>query len=118
MDLTNQIILTFLIMFVVLYVVFNHNNISNGNIFGEGNDLKKPLIIAMIGVLLFYLFMTWDKEDNIDNVPKYRITNNRVRNNMNNNMSDLFQLPMSSANEFDIFKSPQRLNNNFGIGFV
>ena len=108
-------------MFVVLYVVFNHNNIFNGNIFGEGTDLKKPLIIAMIGVLLFYLFMTWDnKEDNLDDVPKYKITNNRVRNNM----SDLFQLPMSS-NEFDIFKSPQRfnnnfnnnLNNNFGIGF-
>ena len=113
MDLTNQIILTFLIMFVVLYLVFNHNNIRNGNIFGEGNNLRRPLIIALIGVLLFYLFMTWDNKDNIDNVPKYRITNNRVRNNM----SELFQLPMSSVNEFNIFKSPQQLNNNFGIRY-
>ena len=65
-------------MFVVLYIFFNMRNLRDGDIF-NGSDIKKPLLITLIGTLLFYLYMTWEEEDK---VPSYSIANNKL--NMNN----------------------------------
>ena len=85
MDLQNQLILTLVLMFAVLYIFFNMDNIRNGDIFSDECEYKKPLIIALIGTLLVYLFMTWDCDD--ERVPSYSIGNNRVSMNRLDNMN-------------------------------
>jgi len=79
MDLQNQLIFTLVLMFAVLYIFFNMNIIRNRDIFSDESDYKKPLIIALIGTLLVYLFLTWDCDD--ENIPSYSIANNRVSMN-------------------------------------
>ncbi len=79
MDLQNQLILTLVLMFAVLYIFFNMDNIRDGDLFNDGSEYKKPLIIALIGTLLVYLFMTWDNDD--EQVPSYSIGNNRLQTN-------------------------------------
>lgn len=106
MELQNQLILTFLIMFVVLYIIFNMNNLKNGDIFGNDNDIKKPLLIALIGTLLYYLYMTWDKDNEL--VPTYSIANNRVGKNSSNKISFMNNLIPS---EESIFLDPRFLGN-------
>ena len=68
-------------MLVVLYFIFNISNLRDGDIFSNENELKKPLIIALIGTLLLYLYLTWDNtlDDNI--IPNYSIANNKIRFN-------------------------------------
>ena len=85
MDLQNQLILTLVLMFAVLYIFFNMDNIRNGDIFSDECEYKKPLIIALIGTLLVYLFMTWDCDE--ERVPSYSIGNNRVSMNRLDNMN-------------------------------
>ena len=55
------------------------NNIRNGDVFNDESEYKKPLIIALIGTLLVYLFMTWDCDE--ESFPSYSIGNNRVSMN-------------------------------------
>ena len=76
MDLQNQLILTLVLMFAVLYIFFNIDIIKNGDLFSDASEYKKPLIIALIGTLLVYLFLTWDNDD--EPVPSYSIGNNRL----------------------------------------
>lgn len=85
MDLQNQLILTLVLMFAVLYTFFNMDNIRNGDLFSDGSEYRKPLIIALIGTLLIYLFMTWDCDD--EKVPAYSIGNNRVQMDRLNRMN-------------------------------
>jgi hypothetical protein len=105
MKLFNQILLTFLIMFAVLYIFFNMNSLG-GNIFG-GVELKKPLLISLIGTLLFYLYMTWEQDDN--NVPSYSIANRKFNMNNSNRMNFMNDL---SNNELSIF-SKQPFGNAY-----
>jgi len=79
MYLQNQLILTLVLMFAVLYIFFNMDNIRNGDLFSDESEYRKPLIIALIGTLLVYLFMTWDCDD--ETVPSYSIGNNRLQTN-------------------------------------
>jgi hypothetical protein len=109
MELQNQLILTFLIMFVVLYIFFNMRNLRDGDIF-NGSDIKKPLLIALIGTLLFYLYMTWEMED--ESVPSYSIANNRL--NMNNSNKMNFMNNFMQSDEPSIFLSSRQ---PFGIGY-
>jgi hypothetical protein len=108
MELQNQLILAFLIMFAVLYIFFNMRNVRNGDIF-NGNDIKKPLIIALIGVLLLYLYMTWENNDEIE--PSYSIANKRL------NMNDSRMNFMNNINpsEQSIFLGSRQ--QPFGIGY-
>ena len=109
MDLQNQLILTLILMFAVLYIFFNMDNIRNGDVFNDGSDYKKPLIIALIGTLLVYLFMTWDNDD--EKVPSYSIGNNRIQMNRLDRMNF-----MDSYNsEPSIFISSRQ--QPFGIGY-
>ncbi len=105
MELLNQVVLTFLIMFVVLYILFNMNNLRSGNIF-SGENIKKPLLIALIGTLLFYLYMTWEEDDK---VPSYSIANKKL------NMNNLNQMNyMNNFTEPSIFLSSRQ---PYGVGY-
>jgi len=105
MDLQNQLILTLVLMFAVLYIFFNMDIIRNGDIFSDDSDYKKPLIIALIGTLLVYLFLTWDCDD--ENIPSYSIANNRVSMNRLDRMNI-----MDSYSEPQIF-----IGSKFGNAF-
>ena len=72
-----QIILTVLIIFVVLYFIVNFNNIYSGSMFSTNNNIRKPLLLALIISLLGYLFVTWDNNSFSEEIPKYKIVNNR-----------------------------------------
>jgi hypothetical protein len=102
MDLQNQLILTLVLMFVVLYIFFNMDNIRNGDVFSDGSEYKKPLIISLIGALIVYLFLTWDSDD--EYVPSYSIGNNRVSMNRMN-VLDRLNLMDSYNSEPQIFLS-------------
>ena len=108
MELLNQLILTFLIMFAVLYIFFNMKNIRNGDIF-NGSDIKKPLIIALIGALLFYLYMTWENNDEVE--PSYSIGNRRL--NMNDSRMNFMDNISPSEQSIFLGSRPQP----FGIGY-
>lgn len=108
MKLFNQILLTFSIMFAVLYIFFNMKSLKSGNTIG-GLNLKKPLLISLIGTLLFYLYITWDEDNN--NYPSYSIANKKFsmnNSNRNNFINDF------SNNEPSIFLSSRQ---PFGIGY-
>ena len=65
-----QIILTVLIIFVVLYFIVNFNNIYSGSMFSANNNIRKPLLLALIISLLGYLFVTWDNNSFSEEIPK------------------------------------------------
>ena len=109
MDLQNQLILTLVLMFAVLYIFFNMANIRNGDIFNDESEYKKPLIIALIGALLVYLFMTWDCDE--ERVPSYSIGNNRVSMNRLDKMNFMdMDMDMDSNSQPLIF---ERFRNTF-----
>lgn len=96
-------------MFAVLYILFNMRSLRGGNMFG-GVELKRPLLISLIGTLLFYLYMTWDEENN---VPSYSIANKRMNfMNESNKMNFMNEL---INNEPSIFLSPRQ--QPFGVGY-
>lgn len=111
MDLQSKLILTLLIMFGVLYIFFNMNNIRNGDIFNDGSEYKKPLIIALIGTLLYYLYETWDKEEKGSH--SYSIANNRFGTNSSNRTGCSGNF---GDNESLIFLGPGS-RQAFGIGY-
>ncbi len=118
-----QIILTVLIIFVILYIIVNIYNVSNGLIFSSNNNIRKPLLLALIISLLGYLFVTWDTSNSSEEIPKYKIINN-----INNYIDDqpiVIDLPpykFNSNNNFkndneSIFMSQKQANAKFGLKF-
>jgi len=111
MDLQSNLILTLLIMFSVLYVFFNMKSLRNGNLFNDESDYKKPLIIALIVTLLYYLYATWDKKE--EEIYSYSIANNRLGVNNSNRMN----CPCNYSDDDSlIFLAPSH-NKTFGIGY-
>ena len=94
-------------MLAVLYIFFNMDNLRSGDFLSKGN-LKKPLLISLIGTLLFYLYMTWDEENN---VPSYSIANRKLNMNNSNRMNLIFD---SNNDEPSIFLSSRQ---PFGLGY-
>jgi len=113
MDLQSKLILTLLIMFSVLYVFFNMESIRNGDIFSDGSNYKKPLIIALIGTLVYYLYETWDKKDG--GKYSYSIANKRLGSN-SSNRGFSGNLGNFSEGESIIFLAPNT-RQAFGIGY-
>jgi hypothetical protein len=118
-----QIILTVLIIFVVLYVIVNFNNIYNGSMFSANNNIRKPLLLALIISLLGYLFVTWDNSGQSEEIPKYKIVNNR--NNIIEEQPIIIDLPpykfnsnnnLKNDNE-SIFMSQKQANARYGLKF-
>ena len=118
-----QIILTVLIIFVVLYFIVNFNNIYNGSMFSTNNNIRKPLLLALIISLLGYLFVTWDNNSFSEEIPKYKIVNNR--NNIIEDQPLIIDLPpykFNSNNNFkndneSIFMSQKQANARYGLKF-
>ncbi len=110
MDLQSKLILTLLIMFSVLYVFFNMESIRNGDIFSDGSNYKKPLIIALIGTLVYYLYETWDNKE--EGKYSYSIANKRFGSISSNNRG----LGNFSDGESIIFLAPNT-RQAFGIGY-
>jgi hypothetical protein len=122
-----QIILTVIIIFIVLYIIVNFDNIYNSNIFDENNNIRKPLLLALIISLLGYLFVTWDDNDSHKSEgiqPKYKIVNNRVNNKIEDQpiIIDLPPYRLNSNNNFkndneSIFMSQKQANARYGLKF-
>jgi hypothetical protein len=118
-----QIILTVLIIFVVLYFIVNFNNIYSGSMFSTNNNIRKPLLLALIISLLGYLFVTWDNNSFSEEIPKYKIVNNR--NNIIEEQPLIIDLPpykFNSNNNFkndneSIFMSQKQANARYGLKF-
>jgi hypothetical protein len=114
MDLQSKLILTLLIMFSVLYIFFNIDSIRNGDIFNDDSNYKKPLIIALIGTLVYYLYETWDKKE--DGKYSYSIANKRYGSNSSNNSNNRGLNGNFSEGESIIFLAPNT-RQAFGIGY-
>jgi hypothetical protein len=118
-----QIILTVITIFVVLYIIVNYNNIYNGMIFSEVNNIRKPLLLALIISLLGYLFVTWDDGNSqLEEIPKYKIVNNKLNNKIEE-LPIIIDLPpyrfnnnYKNENE-SIFMSQKQANARYGLKF-
>jgi len=84
------------------------DSIRDGDIFNDSSNYKKPLIIALIGTLLYYLYETWDKKE--DKTYSYSIANKRFGINSSNNRGNF------SDGESLIFLGPNT-TRAFGIGY-
>jgi len=82
----DNMVLTLLCIFVVIFIIINYNTIMENNNFTSitenyGNfGIVQPLLITAIIALLAYLFITWDDNDVSENVfineiPAYKISN-------------------------------------------
>ena len=107
-SLRNHLVLTSLIVFVVVYIVFNFKQIGEGNLL-EG-QVRLPILYSALIVLIAYLFVTWDDPDN-SSVPVYKIGNrfdmDRTLKIGGNRIS----------NDNSIFISQKQANNKFGLKF-
>ena len=107
-SLRNHLVLTSLIVFVVVYIVFNFKQIGEGNLF-EG-QVRLPILYSALIVLIAYLFVTWDDSDG-SNVPVYKI-GNRFEMEKSNKFGG-----SNVRNSNDIFISHRLANNKFGLKF-
>lgn len=78
----SNIVLFILLLFVILYVIYNYKYIKNGKYF-EG-QIVKPIIITGILFLIVHMLITWD-DDQIEmnqkeivdiDIPKYKLDQN------------------------------------------
>jgi hypothetical protein len=83
----DYIILITILLFVVIYIINNFDNIKQGNIYN--GDFTKSLLLTAIIILVIYMFITWDDnnidgDQNIENInenidiPKFKLSNNVV----------------------------------------
>ncbi len=79
-------ILTTLLIFSVLYIMYNLKIIRDTSTLLNTNVLT-PVLITCVFVLLSYIILTWDDDEDIalpDVMPTYRIANNN--RGMNNSI--------------------------------
>jgi hypothetical protein len=98
-----NILLVCILLFVIIYIIFNYSNIINGNL--NSNYLVKSILFTGILILIIHLFITWDEENNNDEIiiekfklgdqkqqqngySKYKIVNNSLDNKSITNMAD------------------------------
>lgn len=74
---SSNIILFVVILFVIIYIIINWDNVYNG-IFWSG-EIVKPILISGILFLILHMILTWDDDNNeINNqneliLPKYKL---------------------------------------------
>ena len=85
----DYIILITILVFVVIYIIINYDNIKQGNIYN--GDFTKSLLLTAIIILVVYMFITWD-DNNIDcnqnieiinedvDIPRFKLSNNNIVN--------------------------------------
>ena len=96
-----NILLVCILLFVIIYIIFNYSNIINGNL--NSNYLVKSILFTGILILIIHLFVTWDEENNNEIIiekfklgdqkqqngySKYKIVNNSLDNKSITNMAD------------------------------
>ena len=75
----SNIILLIGVLFVIIYIIINWEDVSNGNYLS--GEIVKPILISGIIFLILHMFLTWD-DDKINSngnelvLPKYRLDNN------------------------------------------
>ena len=122
----DNIILIALCFFVILYVVYNYNEIRMNKF--TNNNVNKCLLITSILILLLYLICTWDDEENIGieeniKIPKYKLTNElntKYKLVNDNNVGKKYKLSNDSLNSKlsnqNIFISHKN-KNKYGLAF-
>jgi hypothetical protein len=122
----DNIILITLCFFVILYVVYNYNEIRMNRF--TNNNVNKCLLITSILILLLYLICTWDDEENIViedsiKIPKYKLSNeinNKYKLVNDNNVNKKYKLSNDSLNSKlsnqNIFISHKN-KNKYGLAF-
>ena len=81
----DNIFLIAICMFVIIYIIINYDGVINGDI--KNFEIIKSILITGIIILILYLFATWDNDDETNSIiiPKYKLGNNDVINEYNNN---------------------------------
>ena len=122
----DNIILIALCFFVILYVLYNYNEIRMNKL--TNNNVNKCILITSILILLLYLICTWDDEENIGiedsiKIPKYKLTNelnNKYKLVNDNNINKKYKLSNDSLNSKlsnqNIFISHKN-KNKYGLAF-
>jgi len=122
----DNIILIALCFFVILYVLYNYNEIRMNKL--TNNNVNKCMLITSILILLLYLICTWDDEENIGiedsiKIPKYKLTNelnNKYKLVNDNNINKKYKLSNDSLNSKlsnqNIFISHKN-KNKYGLAF-
>ena len=122
----DNIILITLCFFVILYVVYNYNEIRMNRF--TNNNVNKCLLITSILILLLYLICTWDDEENVViedsiKIPKYKLSNeinNKYKLVNDNNVNKKYKLSNDSLNSKlsnqNIFISHKN-KNKYGLAF-
>lgn len=109
-------ILFIVILYVVIYIIINWENISNGNYWS--GEIVKPILITGILFLITHMILTWDDENtppqNEIVLPKYKLgqNDNQAKNEIIAANTNL--LTQSLNNKYRIvnkFDTPHYLNN-------
>ena len=106
----DYIVLIALCLFVVIYIINNLDVVKRGDIYN--GDLTKSILLTAIIVLLIYLFVTWDDEDNISSNISSNTSN--IINNYREPKIPKFNLGSIDANN-QINKLPENTNTNTNI---
>ena len=119
--LKDYIVLIALCLFVLIYIIINLDVVKRGDIYN--GDLTKSILLTAIIILLIYLFVTWDDDENIT----YN-KNLDINDNINNYQEPKFQkfklgsvdLGNERVNNFEIpntqiNKLPENNNTNIVI---
>lgn len=59
-----NILLCVIILFSVVYCIYNWNNVLNFSLYNSNSIVTKPVLVSAIIFLIFHMLITWD--DNID----------------------------------------------------
>ena len=109
--LKDYIVLIALCLFVVIYIIINLDVVKRGDIYN--GDLTKSILLTAIIILLIYLFVTWDDDENISSnidldindynepkIPKFNLGSvdinnqiNKIPANANTNTNIVIQVP-------------------------
>ncbi len=75
---SSNIILFIVLLFVIIYLVINWENVYNGNYWS--GEIVKPILITGILFLIGHMILTWDDNQNVSEedlvIPKYKLGQN------------------------------------------
>jgi len=117
----NNLLIVSILLFVVIYVIMNYNQINNVGIFK--GDIVKSVLITGIVVLLLYLYSTWDDENSNEEIQKYKLVNNNQKLKLspppfgNNDLVNNVQKVGGTNLENNSIFLPHKNISKFGIKF-
>lgn len=111
----SNILLFIILLFIIVYLIINWSVVLNGNYFG--GVYTKSILITGIIFLIFHMIITWDdnindSNDEIIDIPKYKLQNNLDNININKNEINPQILPNPQGQQQAI---EQSLNTKYKI---